>query len=175
MTENDRKKTRMHVPPSSGDCGQGLDRALPATVSERSCFRWQHPEVIENANRHEPQRLIDSANGSKANRADGRRHKRGSGSMRVHEHHRACHSLLSHSVASEPPVKASLRLVCSLRSQRSALTGPGSDAGPISGRRERQAWSFGHGTPTPTALDTNRPSHGSPWRAVPRIGVAASG
>ena len=35
----------------------------------------------------------------------------------------ACHSLISHDLASEPPVKASLGLAGSLRSQRSALTG----------------------------------------------------
>ncbi len=70
MTEINVTETGRHVPPSSGDCGQGLDQSLPATVSGRSCFRWQHPEVIENANRHEPQWLTYSANGSRANRAD---------------------------------------------------------------------------------------------------------
>ena len=128
-TGKDIRATRMYVSPSSGDCAQWLDQNLPATVSGRSRFRWQHPKAIENANRHEPVGLNKSANGSRANRADEQNHGRASGAMKLHRRGRACHSLISLCVASAPPVKASLRLACSLRSQRSALTGPGSDAG----------------------------------------------
>jgi hypothetical protein len=155
----------MHVPPSSGDCGPGLDPSAPVMASRRSLNRWQHPEVIENSNRHEPTRLTKSANGSRANRADEQMSGRASGAMRLHRRRRTCHSLVTHCVPSEPPVKASLRLACSLRSRRSALTGPGSDVGPISEMREWQAWLFRRRkTKTQFSLDTDRPSHGSPGR-----------
>jgi hypothetical protein len=138
-TEKRIWETRMHVPPSSGDCAQGLDQSSPARARGRSRFRWQHPEVIENANRHEPKRLTKSANGSRANRADEQLGQKSSGVMTLHHRGPACHSLITHCLASAPPVKASLRLACSLRSQRSALTGPGSDAGPVLRIREWQA------------------------------------
>jgi hypothetical protein len=157
------RATRMYVSPSSGDCAQGLDQSSPATVSGRSLFRWQHPEVIENANRHEPVGLTKSANGSRANRANEQIHGRASGAMTLHRRGRACHSLITRCVASAPPVKASLRLACSLRSQRSALTGPGSDAGDP---RDEGMAGFVHsarGHPVQLySLDIDRPSHGSP-------------
>ncbi len=156
----------MYVSPSSGDCDTGLDQSSPVMVSRRSLFRWQHPEVIENANRHEPEGLTHSANGSRANRADEQNSGRASGAMRKHRRGRACHSLITLCVASEPPVKATLRLACSLRSQRSALTGPGSDAradfrdegmaGLVHSARGQPCQQF--------SLDTDRPSHGSPVR-----------
>jgi len=135
-TGKDIRATRMYVSPSSGDCAQWLDQNLPATVSGRSRFRWQHPKAIENANRHEPVGLNKSANGSRANRADEQNHGRASGAMKLHRRGRACHSLISLCVASAPPVKASLRLACSLRSQRSALTGPA----PMQGIPEMREW-----------------------------------
>ena len=166
-TGKDIRATRMYVSPSSGDCAQWLDQNLPATVSGRSRFRWQHPKAIENANRHEPVGLNKSANGSRANRADEQNHGRASGAMKLHRRGRACHSLISLCVASAPPVKASLRLACSLRSRRSAWTGPGSDVGPISKMREWQAWLFRwRKTKTQFSLDTDRPSHGSPGRTA---------
>lgn len=139
-----------HVPPSSGDCAPGLDPSSPRIGEREVVSRWQHPEVIENANMHEPTRLTKSANGSRANRADAAYKMAASDSSRANgatEIHlgrpAACHSLSRHGVAWEPPVKASLRLAGSLRSRRSALTGPGSQAGPISEMREWQAWLFG--------------------------------
>ena len=159
------KATRMYVSPSSGDCVQGLDQLLPATVRGRSSFRWQHPKVIENANRHEPVGLTKSANGSRANRANEQNHGRASGAMKLHRRGRACHSLITLCVASAPPVKASLRLACSLRSRRSALTEPGSDAGDP---RDEGMAGFVHsarGQPATIqqdSLDIDRPSHGSP-------------
>jgi len=163
--ERGNRKTRMHVPPSSGDCGPGLDPSAPVMASRRSLNRWQHPEVIENSNRHEPTRLTKSANGSRANQADEQMSGKASGVMRLHRRGRTCHSLVTHCVPSEPPVKASLRLACSLRSRRSALTGPGSDVGPISEMREWQAWLFRwRETKTQISLDTDQPSHGSPGR-----------
>jgi hypothetical protein len=74
----------MHVPPSSGDCGPGLDPSAPVMASRRSLNRWQHPKVIENSSRHEPTRLTTSANGSRANRADEQMSGRASGAMRLH-------------------------------------------------------------------------------------------
>ncbi len=141
-TETDIGETRLYGSPSSGDCARGLDRRLPAPVCGRSLFRWQHPEVIENANRHEPTRLIHSANGSRANRANEQFGSEANRAMTVRRGSPACHSLVNQDAASAPPVKASLRLARSLRSQRSALTGPGSDAGPIPKMREWQAWSL---------------------------------
>lgn len=138
-TEQRTWAKRMHVPPSSGDCAQGLDQSPPATEGGRSRFRWQHPEVIENANRHEPKRLTKSADGSRANWADMQMASGANLWMQLHPCESACHSLITHGLASEPPVQAPLRLTCSLRSQRSALTGPSSDAGPISEMREWQA------------------------------------
>ena len=120
----------MRVPPSSGDCARGLDRSLPAAASGRSIIRWQHPEVIENTSRHESQGLIQSANGSRANRADGSM-KAKPQADRSAPPNRACHSLVTQHAAPEPPVKAALRLACSLRSLRSALTGPDSGAEEI--------------------------------------------
>ena len=165
--ERGNRKTRMHVLPRSGDCGPGLDPSAPVMASRRSLNRWQHPEVIENSNRYEPTRLTTSANGSRANRADEQTSGRASGAMRLHRRGRTCHSLVTHCVPSEPPVKASLRLACSLRSRRSAWTGPGSDVGPISKMREWQAWLFRwRKTKTQFSLDTDRPSHGSPGRTA---------
>jgi len=168
-TGKDIQATRMYVSPSSGDCAQGQDQNLPATVGGRSRFRWQHPKAIENANRHEPAGLTKSANGSRANRANEQNHGRASGAMKLHRRGRACHSLIGLCVASAPPVKASLRLACSLRSQRSALTGPGSDAGDS---RDEGMAGFVHsarGQPATIqlySLDIGRPSHGSPWAAT---------
>ena len=147
-TENDIVERNCTYRRVSGDCARGLDQASPTREKGRSLFRWQHPEVIENANRHEPQRLTESANGSKANRADGQRRQPSTRREKLHRRGRACHSLITHDVASEPPGKASLRLACSLRSLRSALTGPGSDAGPFPQMREWQALSCqGQGPP----------------------------
>jgi hypothetical protein len=138
----DRKRhmvARKHVPPSSGDCARGLDQNLPTSGEWKVASRCQHPKVIENSNRHGPTWLIKSANGSRANRADDAWGSQENGVMTGHRRGPACHSLATNYVALEPPVKATLRLACSLRSQRSALTGPGSNAGPISEMREWQA------------------------------------
>ena len=93
-TGKDIRATRMYVSPSSGDCAQWLDQNLPATVSGRSRFRWQHPKAIENANRHEPVGLNKSANGSRANRADEQNHGRASGAMKLHRRGRAFHYVM---------------------------------------------------------------------------------
>ena len=98
--ERGNRKTRMHVPPRSGDCGPGLDPSAPVMASRRSLNRWQHPEVIENSNRYEPTRLTTSANGSRANRADEQTSGRASGAMRLHRRGRTCHSLVTHCVPS---------------------------------------------------------------------------
>jgi hypothetical protein len=179
-TGKDIQATRMYVSPSSGDCARGLDQSLPATVSGRSLFRWQRPKVIENASRHEPVRLTKSANGSRANRANEQNHGRASGAMTFDRRRRACHSLISLCVASAPPVKASLRLACSLRSQRSALTGPGSDAGDF---RDEGMAGFVHSardhpvnsirlTSTGLLMEAHGASHGNRQRtAKPRNGA----
>ena len=134
-------------------------------ASGRSRFRWQRPKVIENANVHEPAGLTESANGSQANRTNEPNHGRASGAMTFARRRRACHSLPTLCIASAPPVQAALRLACSLRSRRSAWTGPGSDAGDP---RDEGMAGFVHdarGHPQLNSLDIDRPSHGSPWAA----------
>ena len=163
-TENDLRVRVMttFVSPSSGDCDQGLDQSSPRTASGGSRFRWQRPKVIENANVHEPAGLTKSANGSQANRANEPNHGRASRARAFARRRHACHSLPALCTASAPPVQATLRLACSLRSRRSAWTGPGSDAGDP---RDEGMAGFAHcprDHPQLNSLDIDRPSHGSP-------------